>query len=294
MKSSVILICNPVARGASSRKIERASYFLKSRGYCVDMLFTERRGHAKELAQETVKKSPFLIVAAGGDGTFNEVINGIAGSEIPMAILPLGTTNVLAKELNIPEDVDSALEVAIKGDPKTISLGRIAATHHSPPATRYFVLMAGIGFDGEAVFNVKETLKRFSGKGSYIYSGLKTLSGYKPGKLVFHIDGKTFSGYTAIIGKAAKYGGHYMITPDAKLTDPFFYVCFFKGRKRLDILRYVFGIVTERHLGFKDITYMKATTVDVDGSAHVQIDGDYFGKTPIKVEIVPDIVRLIY
>jgi YegS/Rv2252/BmrU family lipid kinase len=294
MKSSVILICNPAARGASSRKIERASYFLKSRGYCVEMLFTERRGHAKELAQETVKKSPFLIVAAGGDGTFNEVINGIAGSEIPMAILPLGTTNVLAKELDIPEDVDSALEVAIKGDPKTISLGRITATHHSPPATRYFVLMAGIGFDGEAVFNVKETLKRFSGKGSYIYSGLKTLSGYKPGKLVFHIDGKTFSGYTAIIGKAAKYGGHYMITPDAKLTDPFFYVCLFKGRKRLDILRYVLGIVTERHLGFKDITYMKATTVDVDGSAHVQIDGDYFGKAPVKVEIVPDIVRLIY
>src|SRR4030043_1893673 len=276
MKSSVILICNPAARGSSSRKIERASYFLKSRGYCVDMLFTERRGHAKELAQETVKKSPFLIVAAGGDGTFNEVINGIAGSEIPMAILPLGTTNVLAKELNIPEDVDSALEVAIKGDPKTISLGRITATHHTPPATRYFVLMAGIGFDGEAIFNVKETLKRFSGKGSYIYSGLKTLSGYKPGKLVFHIDGKTFSGYTAIIGKAAKYGGHYMITPDAKLSDPFLYVCLFKGKNRSDFLRYALGIFMGRHLRFEDVEYMKATTIEVNGRAHIKIDGDYF------------------
>src|SRR4030043_663621 len=208
MKSSIILISNPVAKRASERKIEAAYRLLKSRGYKVEIVSTKYKGHAEGLAIEVIKRSPALVIAAGGDGTFNEVINGIAGSEIPMAILPLGTTNVLAKELDIPEDVDSALEVAIKGDPKTISLGRITATHRSPPATRYFVLMAGIGFDGEAIFNVKETLKRFSGKGSYIYSGLKTLSGYKPGKLVFHIDGKTFSGYTAIIGQAAKYGGH--------------------------------------------------------------------------------------
>src|SRR4030043_2385024 len=294
MKSSIVLISNPTAKRASDRKIAQASRYLMSKGYKVEVLFTGKKGHAENLAREAIRELPSLIIAAGGDGTFNEVINGIAGSEIPMAILPLGTTNVLAKELNIPEDVDSALEVAIKGDPKTISLGRITATHHSPPATRYFVLMAGIGFDGEAIFNVKETLNKVSGQGFYIYSGVKTLSGYRPGKLVFHIDGKTFSGYTAIIGKAAKYGGHYMITPDAKLTDPFFYVCLFKGGSRLDILRYVLGVVMKRHLRFKDIAYIKATTVDVDGSAHVQIDGDYFGKTPVKVEIVPDIVRLIY
>jgi YegS/Rv2252/BmrU family lipid kinase len=300
MKSSIILICNPVAKGSSSKKIERASHFLKSRGYNVVMLFTERRGHAKELAQEAVKETPSLIVAAGGDGTFNEVINGIAGSEVPMAILPFGTTNVLAKELNIPKDVDGALGVALRSSSRTVSLGKISGmsdsqtTGHSTLVTRYFALMAGIGFDGEAIFNVNETLKKLSGKGSYIYSGIKTLSGFKPGELIFHIDGKTFSGYTAIIGKAAKYGGHYMITPDAKLSDPFLHICLFKGRKRFDILRYVFGIVTGRHLRFKDVEYIKATTMEVSGNAHVQIDGDYFGKTPVKVEIAPNIVRLIY
>jgi YegS/Rv2252/BmrU family lipid kinase len=294
MKSSIVIICNPAAKGLSRKRMERASHFLKSRGYNVLMLFTERKGHAKELAQEAAKKSPSMIIAAGGDGTFNEVINGLAGSEIPMAILPLGTTNVLAKELNIPEDVDGALEAAIKGNPKTISLGKITATHPSSPVTRYFVLMAGVGFDGEAIFNVNDTLKKLSGKGSYIYSGIKTLIEFRPGELVFHIDGKTFSGYTAIIGKASKYGGHYMITPDVKLTDPFLSVCIFKGRKRFDILRYVFGIFMGRHLRFKDVEYTKATVIEVDGNAHVQIDGDYFGKTPVKIEIAPNILRLMY
>jgi YegS/Rv2252/BmrU family lipid kinase len=300
MKSSIILIFNPIAKKATGRKIVRASYFLKSRGYNVEVLFTEQKGHAENLAREAIEESPSLIIAAGGDGTFNEVINGIAGSEVPMALLPLGTTNVLAKELGIPKDIESALEAALKNTPKTVSLGKISGiyenrfTRHSSLVTRYFVLMAGIGFDGEAVLGVNEVLKRFSGKGAYIYSGIKTLSRFKPNELFFNIDGKTYSGYTAIIGKAAKYGGNYSITPDARLPDPFLYVCLFKGKNHLDILRYVFGIVMGKHLRFKDVEYVKATTVEVKGNAHIQIDGDYFGKTPARVEIVPNIVRLIF
>jgi YegS/Rv2252/BmrU family lipid kinase len=294
MKSSIILICNPTAKKASGRKILKASHSLESRGYTVEVLFTEHKGHAENLAREAVKESPSLIIAAGGDGTFNEVINGIVGSGVPMAILPLGTTNVLAKELGVPEDIENALEVVLKNTPKTISLGKIATTHHASLVTRYFCLMAGIGFDGEAVLGVNETLKKLSGKVAYIYSGIKTLTRFRPSELFFHIDGGTISGYTAIIGKAAKYGGNYRISPDARLSDPFFYVCLFKGKNRSDILRYVFGIVTGRHLKFKDVEYRKATTIEVKGNAHIQIDGDYFGKTPVKVEVVPDIVRLIF
>jgi diacylglycerol kinase (ATP) len=294
MKSSVILICNPVAKKVSEKKILKASHFLKSKGYTAEIIYTEKKGHAEILARQAVKASPMFIIAAGGDGTFNEVVNGIAGSEVPMAILPLGTTNVLAKELNVPEDVDEALEVATEGNPKTVSLGRIALAGQSLPATRYFALMAGIGFDGEVVFGVNEILKKFSGKGAYIYSGIRTLSAFKPTELFFHINGKTFSGYTAIIGKAAKYGGHYRITPDAKLSDPFLYVCLFKGKKRSDFLRYALGIFMGRHLRFEDVEYIKATTIEVNGSAQIQIDGDYFGKTPVMLDIMPNILRLIY
>ncbi|MDI6889422.1 MAG: diacylglycerol kinase family lipid kinase [Thermodesulfovibrionales bacterium] len=297
MKSLIVLIFNPTAKRASDKKIVRASHFLKSRGYKVEVLFTEQKGDAESLAREAIKESPSMIIAAGGDGTFNEVINGIAGSEIPMAILPLGTTNVLAKELSVPQVVEDAMEVVLSSAPKTVSLGRIvrsSALSNSERVSRYFCLMAGIGFDGEAVFRISETLKKISGKGAYIYSGIKTLSGFNPGELIFDIDGRTYSGYSAVISKAAKYGGNFKITPDAKLTDPLLYICLFKGKKRLDILRYVFGIIVGRHLRFRDVEYVKATTVEVKGNAHVQIDGDYFGKTPAKVEIVPNIVRLLF
>jgi YegS/Rv2252/BmrU family lipid kinase len=290
MKSSIVLISNPVAKKASERKIVRASHFLRSRGYNVEVLLTEQKGDAERLAREAVKASPPLIIAAGGDGTFNEVINGIAGTEIPMAILPLGTTNVLAKELNVPEVVEGAMEVALRGTPKNVSLGKISRDAMS----RYFCLMAGIGFDGEAVFRINETLKKISGKGAYIFSGAKTLSVFSPSELIFDIDGKTHSGYSAVISKVARYGGNFKITPHARLTDPVLYVCLFKGKKRLDIIRYISGIVIGRHLRFRDIEYVKATTVEVKGDAHIQIDGDYFGKTPARVEVVPDIVRLIF
>jgi diacylglycerol kinase (ATP) len=295
MKSAIILISNPTAKRASGRKVARASHFLKSGGYKVEILFTEKKGDAEGFARKAVDKSPSLIIAAGGDGTFNEVINGIAGSEIPMAILPFGVTNVLAKELGIPENVEGAMELAVNCTPKRVSLGKIVlGSSAEAGGGRYFCLMAGIGFDGEAVFGINETLKRIAGKGAYIYSGIKTLFRFNPFELTFNIDGKTYSGYSAIIGKAAKYGGNFKVTPDARLAEPALYICLLKGKKRLDILRYVFGIMTGRHLRFNDVEYIKTRSIEISGNAHIQIDGDYFGMTPAKVEVVPDALRLVY
>lgn len=258
----------------------------------MELFFTEKRGDAESFAREAIKESPSLIIAAGGDGTVNEVINGIAGSEIPMAILPLGTTNVLAKELGIVEDVERAMEVALTGTPKTVSLGRIVTASSFVP--RYFVLWAGVGFDGEAVFGISESIKKVWGKGAYIYSGIKTLFRFNPEELIFDIGRKTYSGYSAVIGKVAKYGGNFKITPDANLVEPSLYVCLFKGKERLDIFRYILGIVAGIHLRFRDIEYLKATAIEIKGRAHVQIDGDYLGMTPAKVEVVPHMLKLVY
>ncbi len=294
MKSSIIIIFNPIAKGASGRKISKASDFLESKGYKVKILTTKNKGHAEILAREAIKENPSLIIAGGGDGTFNEVINGIVGSDIPMAILPMGTTNVLAKELGLSESVKGALKVAIRRTPKSVSVGKISITHHSSVISRYFLLMAGIGFDGEAVFRIKEAIKKISGKGAYIISGFETLLNYNPKELIIDIDGKRHYGYSVIISKVAKYGGNFKITPDASLTDPSFYVCLFKGKRRFDILKYVIGIILGNHLRFADVEYIKATHVRVEGDAHIQIDGDYFGKGNAEIEIVPDALRLLF
>ncbi|MEW6068758.1 MAG: diacylglycerol kinase family protein [Nitrospirota bacterium] len=300
MKSLIVIISNPVAKKASEKKISIASNFLKSKGYKVEIFSTKKRGDAENFARNAITESPHLIIAAGGDGTFNEVANGIAGSETPMAILPLGTTNVLAKETGIPENVEKAMEIAVSNTPKTISLGKISClrenqiTHQQLPITRYFILMAGIGFDAEAVFGINENIKKVSGKGAYIYSGFKVLLNFKPSDLAFDIDGKIYSGSSAVIGNTAKYGGNFKITPDARLSEPNLCICLFKGKKRGDILRYVIGILTKSHLRFNDIEYLKANRIQINGNSHIQIDGDYLGMTPAKVEIAPDVLRLVF
>jgi diacylglycerol kinase (ATP) len=294
MKSLVVLISNPAAKGTTDNKIRAACHILEAGGYEVDQISTGQRGDAEVFAREAVKRSPSMIIAAGGDGTINEVINGIAGSETPLAFVPLGTVNVLAKELAVPENVEGAIKKALHGTPRTVSLGKIDIAPPPSSAGRYFMLMAGIGYDGETVFGINNTLKKYWGKGAYFYSGVKTLLRFNPSELIFDIDGKRFSGYSAIIGNAAKYGGNFKVTPDARIADPVLDVCIFKGRSRPDILRYVAGIVTKRHRTFRDVEYLKAESIEVKGRAHIQIDGDYMGMTPARVEVKKNALKLIY
>ncbi len=328
MVKNIVLIGNPIAGGGAEKNIKKAAAILEGRGCNVRLMLTTKKGDAESFAKEIVSEfrvksqefknnknaellthnSKLLVIAAGGDGTYNEVANGLVHSDIPMAILPLGTTSVLAKELNIPEDLEAALDIALHGKAQTIHLGRIMCnTPNSKPLTRYFLLMAGIGFDGEAVFGVSERIKKYSGKGAYILSGIKTLLNYNPEPITINAqipptppftkggEGGLLkvAGYTAIIGKASCYGGNFKITPDARLTDPYFYVFATHKKSRLALLRYVIGIIKGFHLNFKDTAYFKAKELSIEGNAHIQIDGDYLGVTPAKIEIVPDALKLI-
>lgn len=318
---NIVLIGNPIAGGGAEKKIKKAVNILKNKGCNVQLMLTKKRGDAeafaKQISQEVRQE---IVIAAGGDGTYNEVANGLIYSDIPMAILPLGTTSVLARELNIPLNIEKALDIAIKGIIQTVHLGRITLKKSncstvmanklnkgentfkdSSLVTRHFILMAGIGFDGEAVFGVSEGIKKYSGKGAYILSGLKALLKYNPSTIIIkgHDTGDmphvpfSLTGYTAIVGKASCYGGNFKITPDARLTDPYFYIFVTQKKGRLNLLRYVSGIITGKHLHFKDITYFRAAKLTIEGHACIQIDGDYFGTTPAKIEIVPHALKLV-
>lgn len=294
MKSLIILIANPAAQKVSGKKVAIASYYLQSKGYEVEVLYTMKRGDAEALAKTSLLRQPSLVIAAGGDGTFNEVANGLAGSDIPMAILPLGTTNVLARELELPVTVQGALERALRNKPQSVSLGKITLTSSSAGATRFFILMAGVGFDAMAVHGTSEPLKKYARQGAYILSGLKTFLKFHPSLLTFTLDGKEYKGYSGIICNASKYGGPFSVAPDAQLKNPVLYACIFRGGRRVDIVRYVLGILAGTHLKYRDIEYLKAEQVTITGSADIQIDGDYFGITPAKVEVIPNALKLIY
>ncbi len=286
---NIFLIANPLSGGGALLAIEKAENLIKKKGINVSLRLTEKKGDAEEFAREIGQGSE-----GKGQGAriINEVINGLLsspqGRDIPIALIPSGVTNVLAKELNIPEDVEKAVERALIGTPKKVSLGMIN--------NRYFATMAGIGFDGEAVFRLNERIKKISGKGSHIIAGINCLRHYNPPLIEVKTSKGIFTGYTVIIGKAACYGGYFKVTPMASLTDPSLDLCLFKGRTRRDLLRFVIGVITKKHLSFPDLFYGKFPWLEITsrGTVHVQIDGDYFGTLPVKIEVVKDAMSIIW
>ncbi len=230
-------------------------------------------------------------MAAGGDGTFNEVANALAGTGVPMGLLPMGTTNVLAKELRYPEDVRGAVKRILSGNVHDAHLGRL----NFPDGTerRYF-LMAGVGFDAWAVYNVDKKLKKYSGKAAYILSGLKNLLRWNPEPLKIRLDGEEYRAASAIICKGASYGGYMKAAPHASIMDPTLYAVLMRKKGRLSVLKYTAGILIGIHTRFRDVVYRECNKVEIASPAHVQADGDYIGKSPVVIDISPEMLRLIF
>jgi YegS/Rv2252/BmrU family lipid kinase len=288
-ESRIVVVANPVSGGTSRKKIEAALGLLKERGLEVELFLTAKRGDAERFSREAALGGPRMVVAAGGDGTFNEVANGLAGTGVPMALLPLGTTNVMAKELGVPENVKGAVETALRGEVHSASLGKVTL---QGDRARYFCSMAGFGFDGQVVQQVGG--KKHRGKVSHVLTAIRVLLSWAPEELDVTAGGKTYKGYILIACKAGKYAGNFSVAPDADITEPFLHAVLMHGRRRLDVIRYALGIMTGRHLGFRDVTYFKAESLKVAGRAHIQVDGDYIGHAPASVTVEPGALRLLY
>ena len=208
-----------------------------------------------------------------------------------MAILPLGTTNVLAKELKIPEDVNRAVARIINGRARRLYVGNLTFPYGD---SKKFFLMAGVGFDAEAVYNVNRKLKSMGGKAGYLAGGLRVLLDWAPGPKRALIDRRPFEFSSLIVCKGARYGGYPKAAPDASLENPGLYAVVMRGGKRRDVLRYTFGILTGRHTAFSDVAYLKCGRVEVLDAAHIQADGDYIGKTPVAIETARETLLFVY
>ena len=328
MSKKIIIIGNPIAGGGAREKILRASSILEASGIDAELKFTARKGDAESFARVAARLADTMVISAGGDGTCNEVANGLLFSNTPLAILPLGTTSVLARELGLPMNVEKALDVALNGRVEQVHLGRTtcrvgnsidpAEQHGGPPVlSRHFLLMTGIGYDGDSVYGVNERVKKYSGKTAYIISGIGSIINYRPGLLKIrasmldrqNVEGDRFrvhpryctisdnslesTGYTIIVSKAACYGGDMKITPDANLTSPYLYVFLSHNKGRLDLIRYLAAIISGKVMELKDISYFRTDSIEVEGDSHIQIDGDYAGKTPAKIDVVKNALKLI-
>ncbi len=268
------LIANPVAGGDARKKIDRIVSWMQARGVAVETTLTQARGDARKAAAAARFGDFDRVVAAGGDGTLNEVINGLAPSEIPLAFIPLGTTNVFALEVNIPLDLERACALVLDGAPRPISLGQADGQR--------FLLMAGIGFDAEVVRGVRLSLKRRVGKLAYLVSGLGALCRYRPQPLeVTPEDGVSRLAYGVVICNSRLYGGSFVLSPGASLYNETLSLCLLLSKNRLGFLLSMIKIALGRPLLADEAIQLQTRRVVVTGSnVPVQLDGDYLGELP--------------
>jgi len=293
-----LLIINPAAgpgwrRGASERLLREVSRC--SPGVEVARTTSERRAEA--IAAEAVRSGFERIIVAGGDGTVQQAVNGMAGGgeagggRASLAILPLGTSNVLAREIGLPLDPFRACRVLAEGDPQTVHPGRLN--------DRLFLLMAGIGVDAEVVRRVETRwlrVKPWCGIATYLAVGLSTLATYRYPPVSVTVGKARFTATTAIIAKARHYGGAITFAPDASLQRPAFSVCLFHHAGPAAYLGYTGRVLLGRHRAAPAVTWFncRELTLAAAEPVPVQADGERAGHLPAHISVSPRTLELWY
>jgi diacylglycerol kinase (ATP) len=225
-----LLIYNPASGSRRHRRfseVEQAARILKTAGISTELAPTTCRSSATEIARKAVSQRRGMVIACGGDGTVNEVVNGLAGSQVPMALLPAGTANILAKELGVPWDIPQAARLIPGGIIRRIAMG-LAETmngNHTecvPAGGRYFMCVAGAGPDGAIVNGVDEGLKKRAGIIAYWKEGAHQFFSYNFPEMKIHSDSQERLATFVVLGRTSHYGGPFKITTGASLFEESF------------------------------------------------------------------------
>ena len=280
------LILNPVAGPVwRRRKARRLIEHLKTLYPDLVVHETNRAGDGERLARTLSSGSHDLILAAGGDGTYHEVINGMRDSSVPLGILPMGTGNSLVRELGLPTHPLRAATAIRNGAARPIYLGQCNQ--------RLFILMVGAGFDADIVRRVPPGKKRL-GMLAYMMAGIAELFRFDYSTITFRVDGKEFKGTSGIIAKARCYGGPFAIVPQVRLDRPELILCLFKGRGPITYLKYTLGVIAGLHTRMADVEFHGGTTIEVESPAPLQADGEAIGIGPARLTIAPKPLNLVY
>lgn len=286
-RKRVAVIYNPAAGFLQRGRLRRFLRHLRGLGHEVLLRRTAGPGHATRLAAALDPAAVDVAVAAGGDGTVNEVANGLIGGPIPLAIVPLGTANVMAFELGLGLGMARAARLP--------SEGRIVEIVPALVGARGFLLMVSAGPDARVVAAVNTRLKRLIGKGAYVVVALKEIAFGSPRRLAVLVDGQRYEAGLAVITHARHYGGPFVIAPQARLGDASVTVLLLPGSRRRDLLRYGLALVTNRLSRLSDARLLTARHVRIDGPAGepVQSDGDLIGTAPLEVSVGGRPLRLL-
>jgi diacylglycerol kinase (ATP) len=294
LRRRVLIIVNPAAGRSRSlrRRLDRVVEALARRGCAVVV----RRagpaiGDAERLAREAEPEFE-IIVAAGGDGTLNAVANGavangMAGVARPLALLPLGTANVLARAIGLPRRAELLAGLIAAGPARPIWPGRVG--------DRLFLTMASSGFDAETVAAVNPRLKRYVGRLAFAWAIVVCLWRYRPCPLVVRIDGTDHRAAAVIAAKSRYYAGPYVIAPRASLAEPMLDLVLLQRSGRLAVLRYLaallLGLIPRRG----DVLFLRSRNASVSGAdwVPVQADGEIVARLPVLIGVAEQPLHLV-
>ena len=289
----LLVIHNPTAGRRAKGKLDRWLAALARLGAPITLAKTEAAGHAIELARAADPGRFDAVAVAGGDGTINEAVNGLVSSELPLALLPLGTANVLANELGLPRDPEKLAEIAAFAPARSVRPGEILAEGRNEPWR--FLLMAGIGFDAEVVAHLDLGWKRRLGKGAYAIESLRQLARHEPRQFFVRMDGTTIAPASLVVARAHFYGGRFVLAPKARLDAPLLHAVQFPASSRLAAFRYMAAVVTGTLVRQCDVKVQTAERIEIEGpkGAPVQVDGDVRLRLPVTIGMAATPIQLI-
>src|SRR6202047_2217199 len=300
---NALMIHNPNAGNGGKgreRQLDEARRIFSSSGIETQLTETRGPGDATEIAHRASAEGRQLVIACGGDGTLNEVVNGLAaqqnGHRVPMALLPGGTANVLAKEIGLPWDIPAAAEKLVRGEVKEIALG-LATPLKEPSKARYFLSVAGAGPDGMIVYSIDLDLKARVGILAYWWQGAREVFRYKFPHFRVVTGENQLDATLVIVGRTKHYGGPFRITTEADLYVDQFEMMGLTTRSGFRYLSYLPTLWLGKLRGTDGVHFWRSDSIVCEpldaNPVYAQIDGEPLARLPVEFKIMPRALKLL-
>jgi len=295
-----IFLVNPAsANGSTGRRWPELARRAAAAGLEGATLFSERQGHLAELAREAALDGAELLVVVGGDGSVNEVANGLAGlgRQPEVAIVPRGTGWDFSRTFGIPRKVDDAVHVALEGDVRTIDVGRASyRAWDGSDATTSFANVASAGMSGAIAQRANETTKALGGKASYLWATFAVFSGWEATEIEVVVDDVRRTGrmFDVVVANGRFFGGGLQICPEAEPDDGLFDVLTIGDVTKRDLVLTMPKMYRGTHLPHPKAELLRGPSVTVTSETPlpIELDGEQPGTTPATFEVAAGALRL--